>query len=159
MLPSLRQRPRPISHLHKVYDRPQFDSDVALRDAIKQSLVDGPRMQVATRAIAAVGQYNPFGVSPDLTNFPTGAQMVGGAGEARRAVRERIGHGADLIKVYADWTRPILIVDEMRVIVEEAHKQGRKVAAHATSPEGIKNAPHSGRGFHRACTRGGPPSY
>src|SRR5215470_7951306 len=104
MLPSLRQRPRPISHLRKVYDRAQFDSDVALRDAIKQSLVDGPRMQVATRAIAAVGQYNPFGGSPDLTNFPTGAQMVSGAGEARRAVRERIGHGADLIKVYADWT-------------------------------------------------------
>ena len=49
-------------------------ADVALRDAIQQGLVDGPRMQVATRAIAAVGQYNPFGVSPDLTNFPTGAR-------------------------------------------------------------------------------------
>lgn len=115
-------------------------ADVALRDAIQQGLVEGPRMQVATRAIAAVGQYNPFSVSPDLTGFPTGAQMVSGAEEARRAVREQIGNGADLIKVYADWRHPTLTVEEMRVVVEEAHKQGLKVAAHATTSEGIKNA-------------------
>jgi imidazolonepropionase-like amidohydrolase len=115
-------------------------ADVALRDAINQGIAQGPRMQVATRAIAAVGQYNPFGVSPDLKNFPTGAQMISGVEEARRAVREQVGHGADLIKVYADWRYPTLTVDEMRVIVEEAHKQKRKVAAHATTPEGIKNA-------------------
>lgn len=115
-------------------------ADVALRDAINQGLVEGPRMQVATRAIAAVGQYNPFGVSPDLIDFPTGAQMVSGVEEARRATREQIGHGADLIKVYADWDHPTLTVEEMRVVVEEAHKQGRKVAAHAYTPEGIRNA-------------------
>ena len=115
-------------------------ADAALRDAINQGLVDGPRMQVATRAIAAVGQYNPFGVSPDLTDFPTGAQMISGPEEARRAVREQLGHGADLIKVYADWMNPTLTVDEMRVIVDEAHKQHRKVAAHATTAVGIKNA-------------------
>jgi imidazolonepropionase-like amidohydrolase len=119
-------------------------ADVALRDAIKQGLAEGPRMQVATRAIAAVGQYNPFGVSPDLTNFPTGAQMVSGVEEARRAVREQIGYGADLIKVYADWIHPTLTVDEIHVIVEEAHKQGLKVAAHATTVEGIKNAVTAG---------------
>lgn len=119
-------------------------ADVALRDAIRQGLVEGPRMQVATRAIAAVGQYNPFGVSPDLANFPTGAQMVSGVEEARRAVREQIGHGADLIKVYADWQHPTLTVEEMRVVVEEAHRQGLKVAAHATTPEGIKNAVTAG---------------
>lgn len=115
-------------------------ADVALRDAINQGLVEGPRMQVATRAIAAVGQYNPFGVSPDLINFPTGAQMISGPEEARRAVREQIGHGADLIKVYADWQTPTLTIEETRVIVEEAHKLKRKVAAHATTPEGIFNA-------------------
>lgn len=115
-------------------------ADVALRDAIYQGLVEGPRMRVATRAIAAVGQYNPFGVSPDLHDFPTGAQMISGPEEARRAVREQIGHGADLIKLYADWQTPTLTVDEMRVIVEEAHKLNRKVAAHATTPEGIFNA-------------------
>jgi imidazolonepropionase-like amidohydrolase len=119
-------------------------ADVALRDAIEQGLVEGPRMQVATRAIAAVGQYNPFGVSPDLTNFPAGAQMVSGVEEARRAVREQIEYGADLIKVYADWQHPTLTVDEIRVIVEEAHNQGLKVAAHATTPEGIKNAVTAG---------------
>jgi imidazolonepropionase-like amidohydrolase len=115
-------------------------ADVALSDSINQGLVEGPRMQVATRAIAAVGQYNPFGVSHDLRDFPTGAQMISGVEEARRAVREQIGHGADLIKVYADWFRPTLTVDEMSVIVEEAHKAGRKVAAHATSAEGQRNA-------------------
>jgi hypothetical protein len=77
-------------------------------------------MQVATRAIAALGQYNPFGVSPDLPDFPTGAQMVSGVEEARPAVREQIGNGADLIKVYADWKYPTLTVEEMSVIVEEA---------------------------------------
>jgi imidazolonepropionase-like amidohydrolase len=86
-------------------------ADVALRDAIKEGLAEGPRMLVATRAIAAVGQYNPFGVSPDLTNFPTGAQMVSGVEETRRAVREQIGHCADLIKVYADWNHPTLTVE------------------------------------------------
>jgi imidazolonepropionase-like amidohydrolase len=101
-------------------------------------------MLVATRGIAAVGQYNPFGVSTDLTDFPTGAQMVSGAEEARRAAREQIGHGADLIKVYADWRYPTLTVEEMHVVVEEAHKQGLKVAAHATTPEGIKNAVSAG---------------
>jgi imidazolonepropionase-like amidohydrolase len=119
-------------------------ADVALRDAINQGLAAGPRMQVATRAIAAVGQYNPFGVSPDLTNFPTGAQMVSGVEEARRAVREQMGNGADLIKVYADWRNPTLTIEEMRVIVEEAHKQNRKVAAHASTPEGIRNAVTAG---------------
>ncbi len=115
-------------------------ADVALRDAVNQGLVEGPRMQVATRAIAALGQYNPFGVSPDLPDFPTGAQMISGVEEARRAVREQIGHGADLIKVYADWGYPTLTISEMSVIVEEAHKAGRKVAAHATTAEGIRNA-------------------
>jgi imidazolonepropionase-like amidohydrolase len=115
-------------------------ADIALRDAIEKGLAEGPRMQVATRAIAAVGQYNPFGISPDLPDFPTGAEMVSGVEEARRAVREQIGHGADLIKIYADWQHPTLTIEEMRVIVEEAHKQKLKVAAHATTPEGIKNA-------------------
>jgi imidazolonepropionase-like amidohydrolase len=115
-------------------------ADVALRDAIQQGIADGPRMEVSTRGIAAVGQYEPFGVSPDLVNFPTGAQMISGIEDARRAVREQIGHGADLIKVYADWRNPTLTVEEMRVIVEEAHKQKLKVAAHATTPGGIKNA-------------------
>ena len=115
-------------------------ADVALRDAINQGLVDGPRMKVATRGIAAVGKYFPFDISPDLVDFPTGAQMISGPEEARRAAREQIGHGANLLKVYADWGVPTLTIDEIRPVVEEAHKSKLKVAAHADSPEGIRNA-------------------
>ena len=119
-------------------------ADVALRDAVNRGLVEGPRMKVATRAIAAVGQYNPFGISPDLPEFPRGAQMISGVEEARRAVREQIGNGADLIKVYADWSYPTLTAEELRVIVEEAHKADKRVAAHATTNEGIRNAVNAG---------------
>ncbi len=119
-------------------------ADVALRDAINAGLVEGPRMLVATRGIAAVGQYEPFNVRPDLIGFPTGAEMISGVEEARRAAREQIGHGADVIKVYADWRHPTLTITEMHVIVEEAHKAGLKVAAHATTPEGIRNAVMAG---------------
>ena len=119
-------------------------ADVALRDAINAGLVEGPRMLVATRGIAAIGQYFPFNVNPDLTEFPTGAQMISGAEEARRAVREQIGHGADVIKIYADWNHPTLTVAEMQVIVEEAHTASLKVAAHATTPGGIRNAVMAG---------------
>jgi imidazolonepropionase-like amidohydrolase len=101
-------------------------------------------MQVATRGIAAVGQYFPFRVSPDLAAFPTGAQMVSGVEEARRAVREQLGHGADLIKIYADWREPTLTIAEIEVVVQEAHRARRKVAAHATTPEGIRNAVRAG---------------
>jgi len=115
-------------------------ADVALRDAINRGLVEGPRMKVATRGIAVIGQYHPFDVSPDFSDFPHGAQMISGVEEARRAVREQIGYGADLIKIYADWRYPTLTVEEIRVIVEEAHKAGRTVAAHAQSSEGARNA-------------------
>lgn len=70
--------------------------------------------------------------------------MISGVEEARRAVREQIGHGADLIKIYADWRYPTLTIAEMQVIVEEAHKVHLKVAAHATTPEGIRNAVSAG---------------
>jgi imidazolonepropionase-like amidohydrolase len=120
-------------------------ADVALRDAVNRGLVEGPRMKVATRAIAAVGGYLPSGVSPDLPDFPRGAQMISGVEEARRAVREQISNGADLIKVFADWNYPTLTPEELRVIVEEAHKAGKTVAAHGQSTnEGIRNAVNAG---------------
>ncbi|HYI00435.1 amidohydrolase family protein [Hyalangium sp.] len=115
-------------------------ADVALRDAIRQGLVEGPRMLVATRAIAAIGSYQPFGLSPDLKDPPTGAQPISGVEEARRAAREQLAHGADLLKLYADWDHPTLTIEEMRVMIEEAHKARRKVAVHAVSSEGIRNA-------------------
>ena len=119
-------------------------ADIALRDAIDTGLVEGPRMRVATRGVASVGQYFPFGISADLDGFPSGAQMISGVDEARRAVREQIGRGADLIKVYADWDHPTLTLAELQAIVEEAHKAGRKVAAHASTREGIRNAVAAG---------------
>jgi imidazolonepropionase-like amidohydrolase len=119
-------------------------ADVALRDAIDRGLVEGPRMMVATRGIAMVGRYNPFGVSPDLPDFPTGAQMVSGVEEARRAAREQIGYGANLLKVYADWDAPTLTEEEIKAVVDEAHRVKIKVAAHATLPEGIRNALNAG---------------
>ncbi|HLL84018.1 MAG TPA: amidohydrolase family protein, partial [Longimicrobium sp.] len=120
-------------------------ADVALRNAIRQGLVEGPRMLVATRGIAAVGSYHPFGVAPGLRALlPTGAQMVSGPEEMRRAVREQLSNGADVIKLYAEWDYPTFTVEEMRVAVEEARKAKRKVAAHATSVEGIRNALEAG---------------
>ena len=126
-------------------------ADVALRNAIAEGLVDGPRMLVATRGIAAVGGYLPMGINPELTAVLAGAQMVSGAEDARLAAREQIRGGADLLKVYADWpdrkvrtSRPTLTVEELRAVVEEAHKGGRKVAAHAMSAAGIVNAVNAG---------------
>jgi imidazolonepropionase-like amidohydrolase len=115
-------------------------ADVALATAIRSGLIEGPRLLVATRAIAAVGQYHPMDVSPDLPSFPTGSVEISGPDEARRAVRTQIRYGADVIKVYADWETPTLTPAELSAIVEEAHKLGRKVAAHATTPQGIHNA-------------------
>jgi imidazolonepropionase-like amidohydrolase len=130
-------------------------ADVALRTAIDRGLVAGPRMQVATRAIAATGGYFPIQLSPGLKDFPRGAQMVTGADEARRAVREQIYYGADLIKIYADFVEAgspntkrqvheTLTREEIRAIVEEAHKGGHRVAAHAMTREGIRNAVECG---------------
>jgi len=118
--------------------------DAALRDAVAKGLVEGPRMKVATRGIAQVGQYMPFGVAADLQGFRTGAQMVSGVEEVRRAAREQIGCGADLIKIYVDWRHPTFTVEEIRAAVDEAHKAGIKIAAHATLQQAILNAVSAG---------------
>jgi imidazolonepropionase-like amidohydrolase len=81
--------------------------------------------------------------------------MVTGVDEARRAVREQIYYGADLIKIYADFVdagapdkkflmHQTLTREEIGAIVEEAHKSGRRVAAHAMTPEGARNAVEAG---------------
>lgn len=130
-------------------------ADVSLRNAIDRGLVEGPRMQVATRAIAATGGYFPLQLSPDLSGFPRGAQMITGVDEARRAVREQIYYGADLIKIYADFVEagspntkspvhPTLTLEEIRAVVDEAHKGGHRVAAHAMTRAGIRNAVEGG---------------
>jgi imidazolonepropionase-like amidohydrolase len=80
-----------------------------------------------------------------------GVQIVDGVENARKAVREQIGHGADWIKVYADRSYfiakdgtlssiPTFTLDEMKAIVDEAHRLRHKVAAHAMARPGLTNA-------------------
>ena len=119
-------------------------ADLDLRDAINRGLVEGPRMEAASRGIGMIGAYHPFGIAWDLKDFPTGVQFVSGVDEARKAAREQIGHGADLLKVYADWDAPTLSMEEIKAIVDEAHQHGLKVAAHANFPPSIRNALNAG---------------
>jgi imidazolonepropionase-like amidohydrolase len=123
-------------------------ADVALKRAIEDGLVRGPRMFVATRAIVASDSYGPprrdFRADMEI---PQGAQEVSGSAEIMHAVREQAAHGADWIKFYADYrvgadgsARATFTQREMNELVEIAHGLGRPVAAHATTDEGIKRA-------------------
>ena len=122
--------------------------DVSLKRSIDEGLIPGPRLQVSTRAIVATSSYGPGprGFRPDL-DLPQGAQPVSGVPEVLAAVREQAGRGADWIKVYADYGRgprgeaePTFSQEELNALVAEAHSSGRPVAAHATTPEGMRRA-------------------
>lgn len=129
-------------------------ADVSVRDAINQGWIPGPRMQVATRALDVTGAYPLLGYAPEVP-VPHGVQLVDGPVEARKAVREQISFGADWIKVYADRSYklapggvlddiPTFTPEELRAIVDEAHREGHKVAAHATALQGVHNAVQAG---------------
>ena len=127
-------------------------ADVSLKRAIDEGLIPGPRLFVATRAIVATDSYGPGpkGFRPDL-DLPQGAQAVSGVDEMLRAVREQIGHGADWVKLYADyrWTaegddRPTFTLAEMKAAVELAHAAGKRVAVHAKSDAGMRLAIEAG---------------
>ncbi len=122
--------------------------DVSLKRTIDDGLVPGPRLEVATRAIVATSSYGPGprGFRPDL-DLPQGGQAVSGVPQVIAAVREQAGRGADWIKVYADYGRgphgeaePTFSQEELDALVSEAHSSGRPVAAHATTPEGMRRA-------------------
>ncbi len=121
--------------------------DVSVKRAIDEGRIPGPRLFVATRAIVATASYGPgpVGFAPNF-DPPKGAQEVSGTAEMLKAVREQIGHGADWVKLYADYGRggspatPTFSVEEMKTAVDEAHSAGRPVAAHATTPEGMRRA-------------------
>ncbi|PYS95887.1 MAG: amidohydrolase [Acidobacteria bacterium] len=129
-------------------------SDVALRDGILEGYVPGPRLYVATLALDVSGAYPVQGF--DLASpVPSGVQVVDGPDAGRAAVREQIRHGADWIKVYCDRgyfigadggldSIPTFDGEELAAIVDEAHRRGRRVAAHAMAPKGIRNALDAG---------------
>jgi imidazolonepropionase-like amidohydrolase len=120
--------------------------DVGLKQAIDQGIIPGPRMFIATRALIATGSYAPKGFAPEL-EIPQGAEEADGVDGLTRAVREQIGRGADVVKVYADYrwgpageARPTFTLEELRLIVEIAESSGRPVVAHASTPEGMRRA-------------------
>src|ERR1043166_6340819 len=129
-------------------------ADVDVKKAIANGEVPGPRMQVATRAMAPTGMYPLLSDNWEL-ELPHGVQPVDGVEGARLAVRQQVAHGADWIKFYADrryYFAPDSVLhswvnftdDEARAIVDEAHRLGRRVAAHAIGSDGIAAALRAG---------------
>jgi len=125
-------------------------SDVGLKQAVEQGIIPGPRMLVVTRAIVATGSYAPKGYAPEW-RVPQGAEEADGSDSLIRVVRDQIGKGADWIKVYADYSwgpngeaEPTFSLDELKLIVETAKSSGRAVAAHASTPEGMRRATLAG---------------
>jgi imidazolonepropionase-like amidohydrolase len=122
-----------------------YDGDAALRDAIEAGRVPGPRIQAATRKLTPPGGQ-AFTLRPELAREIVDLEFlpISGPEDARRAVREALVAGADVIKVVMDVEARVLALDETKAIVEEAHRAKRKVAAHATSALGIQAAIDAG---------------
>lgn len=125
-------------------------ADVGLRQAVEQQIIPGPRLIVTTRAIVARGSYGPKGFAVDW-EVPQGAEEADGIESLTHIVRDQIGHGADWIKVYADYrwgphgeTRPTFSVEELTAVVEAAKSSGRPVVAHASSAEAMRRATMAG---------------
>ncbi len=122
-----------------------IDGDAALRNAIEQGWIEGPRILAAGRKLTAPGgqalHLNYAVAEPVLSQeyLP-----VGSPDEARKAVRENLLYGADLIKAVADDVDRFITPEEMKAIVEEAHRSGKKVAVHATTVIGIQTAIDAG---------------
>ncbi len=120
--------------------------DVGLKTAIEKGIIPGPRMIIATRAIVAKGTYGPRSPSPDV-ELPQGAAEVAGIEDLTNEVRTQIGKGADLIKIYADYrwgpnkeAMPTFSAEAIGWATAIAQSGGRKVVAHASTPEGMKRA-------------------
>jgi imidazolonepropionase-like amidohydrolase len=113
-------------------------ADVGLKQAIEQSIAQGPRLLASTRAIVATRTYGPAGFAPELS-IPQGAEEADGEA-LRRVVRDQIGRGADWVKIYADYGKHTFTLEELRLVVETARSGGRPVAAHAKTKEGIRRA-------------------
>jgi imidazolonepropionase-like amidohydrolase len=119
-------------------------ADVGLSRAVAEGIIPGPRVIPVTRAIVATGSYAPR-LAPEIS-VPQGAEEADGE-SLTRVVRDQIGHGAEWVKVYADYgwgpngaVRPTFTLEELRQVVAVAASAGRPVAAHATSAEGMRRA-------------------
>lgn len=119
----------------------------------------GPRMQLAGRAMDVTGAYPLLGYSWEL-KLPKGVEEVDGPEGGRKAVREQISNGVDWIKVYSDRSYylrsdgvlddvPTFTVDELKTIVDETHRQHRKIASHAAALNGVHNSVEAGGRQHR----------
>ncbi|MBZ5721795.1 MAG: amidohydrolase family protein [Acidobacteriia bacterium] len=127
-------------------------SDVALRDAINAGDVPGPRMLVSGPALGITGGHCDNNLLP--FDYHASAEGVADGVEAvQHKVREVIKYGADLIKICAtggvmskgdDPNASQFTLEEMKTIVAEAHRLGRKVAAHAHGAEGVRWASEAG---------------
>jgi imidazolonepropionase-like amidohydrolase len=123
-------------------------ADVDVQRAINDGLIPGPHMFVATRATIAAHCYGPgpMGFRTDI-DLPQGGIPVSGTAEMIDAVRDQAGHGADWIKLYADYhcgkssgAVPTFTQEELNAGVEAAHSLGLPVAVHSTTPEGMRRA-------------------
>jgi imidazolonepropionase-like amidohydrolase len=125
-------------------------ADIGLKQAVEKGVVPGPRLLVAGKAIVATGSYGPKGFHEGV-EVPLGAETADGFDDLIRVTRDQIGHGADFIKVYADYrwgpngnAEATFTVAELKTIVEIAESSGRYVVAHASSPEGMRRAIEAG---------------
>jgi len=121
-----------------------WNGDVALRDAISVGQILGPRMLVSTRALSAAG--GQFGsLTPEAQTLVQQEYVsISGVEDARRAVRQALYDGADVIKVIVNTGSRVVSLDEMRVIVEETRRVGRRVAAHAIGDLATRIAAEAG---------------
>src|SRR5205085_8199109 len=104
----------------------------------------------STRAIVVTGSYAPKGFALEW-RVPQGAEEAGGPESLSSIVRDQIGHGADWIKLYGDYTwgpepgsHPTFSLEEMKLAVETAHSAGVPVAVHANTAEGMRRATLAG---------------
>lgn len=120
------------------------NGDVALREAIQAGWVVGPRIVASTRALSAPG--GQFGdLTPEAQKLIAQEYVaISGVEEARRAVRQAFYDGADCIKVIVDTGPRMLSLQELKVVVEEAHRVKKKVAAHVASDEAVRVAAEAG---------------
>jgi len=121
-------------------------ADVGLKQAIEKGIIPGPRMLVAGPAIVATGSYGPKGFAPHV-DVPLGAEEADGVDNLIKVVRNQMGKGADIVKVYADYrwglrneARATFSLEELQLMVKTAASSGRSVVAHAGTVEGMRRA-------------------